>query len=253
MPTGGAFDRESATLANVLCKRAAEAPLLEVSVSEVILSVSNRVEGVSFSVVGAGHGYRSVLRSGTELRLAPRFGERIYIAWCGLMIDPELESRQIFGTQRFLASSETVSSAKLADPPLSLFRERIRFLPGPHFELLGSPSQLEVEIGNDRSRIGIRANAGLAPHNLELPSEPCQVGTIQVTPLGELLIIGPDGPTTGGYPKLGYVFEADIDKLGQLTIGDRPIFLSAAIDEATQSWLSSRLSLSKKLEILLIL
>jgi len=45
------------------------------------------------------------------------------------------------------------------------------------------------------------------------------VGAIQVTPDGTLIIIGPDGPTIGGYPVVAYVIDADLDRVGQLLPG----------------------------------
>lgn len=69
------------------------------------------------------------------------------------------------------------------------------------------------------SRAGVRLE-GLPPSNEpERPSEPCCVGAIQQTPGGELIVIGPDGPTIGGYPRLGTVIEADLHLVPRLKIG----------------------------------
>jgi allophanate hydrolase subunit 2 len=57
-------------------------------------------------------------------------------------------------------------------------------------------------------------------HEIELPSEPSTPGTIQVTPGGDPIILGPDGPTIGGYPKIGFVVQADLGRGGQLRPGD---------------------------------
>jgi allophanate hydrolase subunit 2 len=50
----------------------------------------------------------------------------------------------------------------------------------------------------------------------ELASEPACFGAIQITPSGMPIILGPDGPTIGGYPKIGGVISADLAALGQL-------------------------------------
>jgi allophanate hydrolase subunit 2 len=54
---------------------------------------------------------------------------------------------------------------------------------------------------------------------LELPSEPAVFGAIQVTPNGTPIILGPDGPTIGGYPKPYVVCQADLPKLAHLRTG----------------------------------
>jgi len=251
VPVGGPFDQESASIANLLCKKPAEAPILEVSVSQVSLKLPAGSNPVSIAVVGAGAGYRSILSATETLDVSPKNGERVYISWSGLPLDPELESRPLIGTTRFAALAQMLNPVQLADSPTSLHRDKIRFLPGPHFGLLRSPKEFEARIGNDRSRIGIRASTDFPTHSLEVPSEPCQVGTIQVAPSGQILIIGPDGPTTGGYPKLGYVFEADLNKLGQLTLGDRPVFASRVIQEALLARTTADMNLTRLQQILL--
>jgi len=47
------------------------------------------------------------------------------------------------------------------------------------------------------------------------------MGTIQVPPSGQPIIMMADHPTTGGYPRIGNVAEADLPILAQLRPGDR--------------------------------
>ena len=62
------------------------------------------------------------------------------------------------------------------------------------------------------------------------------MGTIQVPPSGSPIILGPDGPTVGGYAKLGAVCRADWDRLGQLKPGDKVSFPKVSVDEARELW-----------------
>jgi allophanate hydrolase subunit 2 len=64
------------------------------------------------------------------------------------------------------------------------------------------------------------------------PSEPQVTGTIQITIGGTPIVIGPDGPTIGGYPKIAVVIDADRDRLGQVKPGDRLRFRQIEIDDA---------------------
>lgn len=55
----------------------------------------------------------------------------------------------------------------------------------------------------------------------EFPSEPACVGAIQVNNSGQLMILGPDGPTIGGYPKIAIVREREIGRIAQLRPGEQ--------------------------------
>jgi len=72
-------------------------------------------------------------------------------------------------------------------------------------------------------RVGIRLLGGRlsrAEHSRELPSEPVFSCAIQVPPDGSPVILGADHPTTGGYPVIAVVIDADLDRLAQLRPGD---------------------------------
>ncbi len=73
------------------------------------------------------------------------------------------------------------------------------------------------------SRAGIRMTGGDSPNiiaNAELTSRATIPGMIQQTPSGELIILGPDGPTTGGYAVVGCVARVDLPRIGQLRPGN---------------------------------
>lgn len=50
-------------------------------------------------------------------------------------------------------------------------------------------------------------------------SMPMHPGAVQALPNGELVIIGPDGPTTGGYPVVGVVDRDSLDSIAQARPG----------------------------------
>jgi len=53
----------------------------------------------------------------------------------------------------------------------------------------------------------------------EMISEPVLPGSIQVPPNGLPIVTMPDGPTLGGYPKLGLVDPEDLPRLAQTLPG----------------------------------
>jgi allophanate hydrolase subunit 2 len=47
--------------------------------------------------------------------------------------------------------------------------------------------------------------------------------------------MGPDGPTSGGYPKIATVIGAVLPRLGQVAPGDTVRFRAVGIDEALRA------------------
>ena len=66
----------------------------------------------------------------------------------------------------------------------------------------------------------------------ELVSEPVCPGTVQVTKDGRCIVLGVDGQTIGGYPKIAQVIRADLDRLGQIRPGDMVFFEQIDVAEA---------------------
>jgi allophanate hydrolase subunit 2 len=66
----------------------------------------------------------------------------------------------------------------------------------------------------------------------ELLSEAVAPGAVQVTNDGLPVVLGVDGQTIGGYPKVAHVIRADLDRLGQLRPGDRVQFVRVSPEEA---------------------
>jgi allophanate hydrolase subunit 2 len=68
--------------------------------------------------------------------------------------------------------------------------------------------------------MGVRLDGPpLALPKRELVSEPVAPGAIQITNEGKPIVLGVDGQTIGGYPKIAHVISADLDALGQLRPG----------------------------------
>ena len=63
-------------------------------------------------------------------------------------------------------------------------------------------------------------------------SEGTTLGSIQIPPDGQPIILMRDRQTMGGYPKLGSVLSLDIDRLSQLPQGSTVTFQMIHIEEA---------------------
>ncbi len=142
-----------------------------------------------------------------------------------------------YGARVYVAFRETDTirpPIRLDRPPESVLRrDFIRVVAGPQaemFDLTILDRSFSVSMASDR--VGLRLAPPTDPHQIELVSEPMCVGAVQVTNDGTLIVIGPDGPTIGGYPKIAVAASCDLARLGQLRAADPLRFELVTVDEA---------------------
>jgi biotin-dependent carboxylase-like uncharacterized protein len=249
----GACDRAAAALANRLVGNPADAALLEVTFGGLALRA-----GTDLLVVTTGarcpdapHAAPTLLRRGQELRLGPPVsGLRTYLAVRGgIAVPPVLGSRAtdvlaglgpaVVATGDVLPVGEPtapqpgVDLAPVADPPAG--EVTVAVLPGPRADWFGEAGWAELTgqawtVTSDSNRVGLRLD-GVPLDRLrdgELPSEGMLRGALQVPPSGTPVLFLADHPVTGGYPVIGYVVDADVDRCAQLQPGQTLRFRPAA-------------------------
>ncbi len=74
------------------------------------------------------------------------------------------------------------------------------------------------------ARSGVRLSGPKLPSLQSIASMPVVPGAIQLTPDGTAIVLGPDGGLTGGYPIVGVVAGAHLDRIADLAIGDNVHF-----------------------------
>lgn len=92
----------------------------------------------------------------------------------------------------------------------------------------------EFNVDNKSDRMGYRL-CGVKielKERLEMISEEVSVGTIQIPPDGNPIILLADRQTTGGYPKLAHVASVDIQKIVQLKPNSKIKFKQITLKEA---------------------
>jgi len=112
-------------------------------------------------------------------------------------------------------------------PPLTLdLTAPLVVIPGPDLERFtpdALPALLASEFHVDprSDRAGIRlVGPPLRRTDVDAgPSSPMLRGAIQVPPSGAAIVLGPDHPTTGGYPVLAVVAAASLGALGARPVG----------------------------------
>jgi biotin-dependent carboxylase-like uncharacterized protein len=103
----------------------------------------------------------------------------------------------------------------------------LRVLPGPRADWFPPEAMTALTSGRWRmgpasNRVGIRLEGEPLQwaRDEELRSEGLVQGALQVPPNGLPILLGPDHPTTGGYPVLAVVHSADLWRTGQLRPGE---------------------------------
>jgi biotin-dependent carboxylase-like uncharacterized protein len=150
------------------------------------------------------------LRHGDRLVAGPGGGALASAAISQRTLDPAAPVRVVLG------------------PDLPRFTDEARGV------LLSAP--FTVLPGSDR--VGTR----LAGPRLERRDEdtgfslPMVQGAIEVPASGAPIVLGPDHPTTGGYPVIATVIRADLGQLGARPPGARVQFVAVTVDVARDAW-----------------
>ena len=231
VPAGGAFDGESFALANALLRNPDGVACIELSMARLVLSAT-RPAAYAWTGAGASNSV-GFIEPGQDLVLnPPERGCRSYLAIPGgVTFLGELTK----GCEIEVDPGKDVQVRRLAAEPASLQEGALRVVKGPdsdRFDLAVFLTTLfTVSPALDRTGIRTKPVDGLR-HSLELPSSPACMGAVQITPNGTALILGPDGPTIGGYPKIAVVAGADIPRLAQIRAGVSVSFQLIGFEEA---------------------
>ena len=243
----GAADRGACALANRLVGNPPGAAVLEVTLGGLAVRAGADLLVVTTGARCAGpfpHAAPTLLRRGAELRLgAPAAGLRTYLAVRGgIAVPPVLGSRatdvlsglgppvvaagDVLPVGPPAAPPAGVDLAPVADPPAGAVT--VGVLPGPRADWFGAAGWSGLvgrpwTVSSDSNRVGLRLD-GVPLDRLrtgELPSEGMVRGALQVPPAGTPVLFLADHPVTGGYPVIGYVADADVDRCAQLRPGQQ--------------------------------
>jgi antagonist of KipI len=259
VPVGGAADRFALAVGNALVGNPPGAAALEVALAGPTLrstcELACVVYGAPFDLACGRQrltaGTTFTLRPGEELRVGGTpHGVRAYLCVRGGLQAPEvLGSRSGLGPLRtgteFGCTPGSIHGRFVRiphDPEPRAESTRLRILPGPQAgwfraeDLYGrpeAPGPRTFTVTPASDRMGLRLlGPPLTLPDGELLSEPVCPGTVQVTRDGQCIILGVDGQTIGGYPKVAQVIGADLDTLAQLRPGARVHFERVSLEEA---------------------
>jgi biotin-dependent carboxylase-like uncharacterized protein len=276
VPESGAADARALILANRLVGNADRTAGLEMLLRGPKLRFS---KGGCVAVTGADMGPRvngvpvpvgRTLEIPTEgeleLGLAAT-GLRAYLAVAGgIEVPVVLGSRSTFLPGKFggwqgraLRKGDMLSLAKMDPRRKGVIKKAdgssaVRILPGPQLsgfadDALRALTADRFIVSADSNRLGLRLSGPpLSYLGSELASQAVLPGAIQVPPDGRPIVLGWDGPVTGGYPVIAGVIAADLHWLAQLRPGDSVGFCFVGLEEAQAAWHEQRKALNEAIE-----
>ncbi|WP_207885528.1 urea carboxylase [Pseudomonas sp. 30_B] len=252
--------------------------------TDAVVAVTGAVLSISLDGVEQPMDTSLFVPAGSTLSLGTvgGAGARSYLCLRGgLQVPDYLGSKSTFTLGQFgghggraLRAGDVLHLAELTDnrhgeslPPelrtdLPAVRQ-IRVINGPH----GAPEYFtpayidtffttDWEVHFNSSRTGVRligpkpewvresgGEAGLHPSNIH--DNPYAIGAVDFT--GDMpVILGPDGPSLGGFVCPVTVIEADLWQLGQLKAGDKVRFLPVSLSEARETAALCRSELARE-------
>lgn len=120
----------------------------------------------------------------------------------------------------------------------------IRIIKGGEFDFFDDNSKkiffennFIVTPQSDRMGYRLKGQELKLKNSLEMISEAVSLGTIQVPPDGNPIILLADRQTTGGYPKIGQAITVDMPIVSQLKPGDSMRFEEISLEEAQRLYI----------------
>ncbi len=267
----GAFDMPALRIANALCGNPSDACALEITLlgptlrfhAEAWIAVTGAPLSVRIDDTDVPAWAPLRVRAGAVVALgAIAHGCRSYLAVRGgFDVEPVLGSRSTdlnagigpFGGRPLRAGDtlpiRATEDARPARPanwradPRPWFdadpARPLRLLPGSHLDQLTDTSHKQLfsksfKMQTDSNRVGLRLSGPVLEWStpIEMVSEGCVPGLLQLPPSGQPIALGPECPVSGGYPRIGQIAAVDIPRLAQLRPGDALRFTRCTFDDA---------------------
>ncbi len=244
LPLSGTMDRRAFNAANALVGNTSNDAVLECTGTMPMLEFS---QPTMVAVVYADRFQTVAVFAGEPVKFQPlETGYRAYIAIAGgIDVPMVMGSRSTYVSGklggfegRILRAGDVLPVTNVAANYSRVATERfvcnaagsrayVRVIPGPEAEWfdcggLNTFLTSEFTVSSKSDRTGLRLEGPGLSFRLDeqMISSGIAMGTIQVPPSGQPIVMMADHPTTGGYPRIGNVVLEDLSILAQLMPGD---------------------------------
>jgi allophanate hydrolase subunit 2 len=153
------------------------------------------------------------------------------------------------------AGGPAAASRGIAPSARPAYGDSVRLVAGPQLTTLAPSARARLfdvpfRVSPRSDRMGVRLEAtGADTLSLVTALEPLSagvaMGTVQLPPGGEPIILMADRQTTGGYPRLGEVATVDLPLVAQLRPGELLRFAPVSLDEAQRLYLAREQELAR--------
>lgn len=260
----GAMDKLALRAGNILLGNAENVPAIEVPLGGITLQFQ---QDMNFCVTGAFYEmmlddkpvfayWRYQARAGQILKMTrAKIGMYGYLCVQGGFVLPQalnscstdlraeiggIEGRCLQAGDQLQTANDHILRSEIGIAPIPL-RDVIRALPSSEYQAFKRKSQYywwrnEWTLQSNSDRMGYRFQGQTLElkQPLEMLSHAIQFGSVQVPPSGQPIILMADAQTTGGYPKIANVIDADLGALAQVRLGSTIKFEAVSLQEAAK-------------------
>ncbi|NUS45544.1 MAG: biotin-dependent carboxyltransferase family protein [Mycobacteriaceae bacterium] len=257
----GAADRASLRLANRLVGNPEAAAGLEILLGGVAvrtlrrttLAVTGAPAPVTVDATPVGHNSVLELGPGVTVRIGvASAGLRVYLGVRGGVAAPRTLGSAGRDTLSDLGCPPIQAGDVLAAGPIPTALPLVQVAPVP--AITDGPRVIEAvrgprddwfadagllftgawQVSSEADRVGVRLDRAAGPPlrrlpRGELPPEGMALGAVQIPPDGRPVVFLADHPITGGYPVIGVVLDADVDRVAQARPGSLIRFLEQSV------------------------
>ncbi len=259
----GALDKPALQIGNLLVGNDPDDAALEITLGQCTFEFE---QDGWFALTGAGcdahldgaavwTGWRLPVKAGQQLTLnRPRRGMRSYLAIAGGFDVPSVmnslstdlkvglgghEGRLLKDGDRLAVRPGGRAFIEAQGVKQLLWDNRVRVLPGPEYHEFDKASQdalwrLPWQLSPQSNRMGYRLQGQklVRTTEREMLSHGLLPGVIQVPHNGQPIVLMNDAQTTGGYPRIACIIEADMYHLAQAPLGQPIHFVPCTLEEA---------------------
>jgi len=234
VPPGGALVRELFTIANRTVNNPDDAVAIEV-LGQLVVQAETDLE------IAVGDEPR-VLRTGEQLTITSGARRCAYLAVRGGIATPRVLDGHgtllCAGLGSWLRAGDTLPIGHArevkAQPEPFLDAGPIRILPGPDptafaADALATLTAAPYRILPSSDRVGTRLVGAALPRvsGYREVSRPMVQGALEVPRDGQPIALGPEHPTTGGYPILAVIASSDLGRFHAIALGGSVQFTTA--------------------------